>query len=254
MQYSSQFSVIDTQALQNYRNNSTRIYLLEFDLRVVSFVNQLNKFNILVRVLLFFLVSLLIVSCDNDDPANIDALIPTPIISLEIGNYWIYQTYLEDMDGVFQPKSSLDSMFVESSEMVNGNEYFLIKNYSLGGPSNAIFRVRDSIGYLVNDSGEIEYSPKDDGSVLFENVIPYHDIANIYVSYTLESTVNLDTPAGSFEARKIVGNFDFSETDFECDNQNSSYYVEDIGRVREDLFYASTCNVLYRELLRYNIQ
>ena len=202
---------------------------------------------------MFSLVSLLIISCSKEDPISSGEMIPDSIIPFTVGNYWIYQSYLEDENGVLQPKSSTDSMYIESSQMINGIEYFNVNNYSVAS-SNVTTVLRDSLGYLVNDSGQIVYSPNDDGGVLFENVLPYHDEANIYISYSLESTVSLDTPAGTFETKKIVGDVDFSETNFECDKQNLAYYADGVGRVREDLFFASSCNVLYRELLRYNIQ
>jgi len=208
----------------------------------------------MVRILMFSLVSLFIISCSKDDDTIVEeTAVPDFSIPLAVGNYWIYQTYTEDMNGDLQPNSSPDSMFISGMQKVDEEEYYAITGFSVGSVVGVTL-VKDSLGYLVNDSGDILYSPEETDEVLFEQTFPISNDANIYVAYTAESDVAIETPAGSFDTRMIVGTVDFSETIIDCENQNLSHYAEGVGRVREELFYASNCRVVYRELLRYNIQ
>lgn len=206
----------------------------------------------MARVLFFSFVSLLIFSCSDDDPVSDNSqLIPEPIIPLEVGNYWIYNLYLENADGELQLSSNLDSMYVESIEEINGENYYNLVNLLVG--SNTV-KVKDSLGYLVSSEGLILYSPNDDEGIISTQALPVPINSFIYINYEMQPATSVDVPAGTFEARKVVGNVDLSETDFTCNKRNEADYVEGIGLIREQLFYLSDCRTSYKELVRYNIQ
>ena len=205
----------------------------------------------MIRVLLFSLVFLLIMSCDKNDHIDTTAIIPDPIIPLTAGNYWIYQSYTEDVDGVFQPKSSLDSMYVEGSWDFNGDEYYSVQGYSI---CNVFQNLRDSSGYLLNSKGNIDYSPNHDDGVLYVKNYNTFNGDNIYASYEMEAANVIETPVGNFNARSLVGRFDYSESTSNCDEEIRTYFFEGIGEIRSEIFYFTDCRRVYRELIRYNIQ
>jgi len=161
----------------------------------------------MVRILMFSLVSLFIISCSKDDDTIVEeTAVPDFSIPLAVGNYWIYQTYTEDMNGDLQPNSTLDSMYISGMQKVDEEEYYAITGFSVGSVVGVTL-VKDSLGYLVNDSGDILYSPEETDEVLFEQTFPISNDANIYVAYTAESDVAIETPAGLFDTRMIVGRF-----------------------------------------------
>lgn len=205
----------------------------------------------MLKVLMFAISFFLIISCSKNEPENSQPLATEPIISLAVGNYWIYQTYSEDADGIFQPKSSLDSIYIESTQNIGGQEYFIFNEYSFG---LAPYILRDSSGYLLNLEGQILYSPKDNDGILYG--VTYNLMADnsIVSSFKVEGAGEIETPAGVFDTRRIVGTFDFSQSSTDCDKEFVTNYAQNVGVVREEAFFATNCRTIYKELVRYNIQ
>ncbi len=206
----------------------------------------------MVRILLYIAFSLLIFSCGKDDSiSNNTDVIPESIMPLEVGNYWIYDIYIENENGQLQLSPISDSIYVDSVENINGENYYNLAGFLTG---ETYVKVRDSLGYLVSSDGLILYSPNNDEGVISTQEIPYQTSSFIYINYEMGDKEEVSVPAGTFEARRVIGNVDLSETDFNCDKLISSHFVEGIGRIRDQLFYLSDCRFTIRELARYNVQ
>lgn len=205
----------------------------------------------MLRVLIFAIFSFFIMSCDKDEPDNSESILTEPIISLEVGNYWIFQNYIENEDGVFQA-DNIDSMYVELGDIVNGQQSFIVYGYSLG---NGFQVFRDSSGYLINLHGEIEYSPNNNEGVLFEKIYNTFNGENIYAAFEMSPEEEIiETPSGTFNARAFIGRFDYSESTVDCEEEYRTYYSKNIGQIRAEGFLFSDCRRMYRELIRYSIQ
>ena len=73
---------------------------------------------------------------------------------LKIGNYWIYQGFEIDTNGVVTPKNHFDSAHIEKDTIIRGNTYYkLWANQSLIMGEQFPSYLRDSSGYLVNSVG-----------------------------------------------------------------------------------------------------
>lgn len=205
----------------------------------------------MIRVFMFSLLSFFIFSCDKDETVITNPVIPESIIPLEVGNYWIYQGYRVESDGVVFQLPKQDSVYIDSVEIINGEEYYIFEGAYSFPP---VFSYRDSSGYLLTAGGQIHYSPKDDEGVLYERIWDLSNDDFIKASFEMDTSEELTIPVGTFNTRKVVGKFDFSQSDYDCDKEFISYYAKGIGLVRDDRFFASACEKTYFELIRYNVQ
>lgn len=105
---------------------------------------------------LFFLVA-----CkDNDDEtfcpetpsAQSNAYFP-----LTIGNYWVHEYRLHDLDGTISGNGHSDSLKVEGDTLINGYDYFILTT-NKPAPDTRWF-VRDSLGYIVSSRGSMVLPP-----------------------------------------------------------------------------------------------
>jgi hypothetical protein len=103
-------------------------------------------------------MSLLAVSCSKDDES------PVPVAKvdyyqLKTGNYWIYEGYRVDTNGIATSTGDFDSAYIEKDTLIRGAVYYKLyeKPYVLGELQFSSF-LRDSSGYLVSDDGGIRAS------------------------------------------------------------------------------------------------
>lgn len=154
------------------------------------------------------------------------------------------------MNGVFQTKSTLDTMTLISTDIINGQEYYILNNYPL---ISIDYTVIDSSGYLLNSSSQIVYSPNDNDGVLYETIIDITTGNSIKAFFEMGEADELITPLGAMEVRALVGKFDFSQSLIDCDKEFRSYYSQGIGLVRSEAFYATNCRLGYSELVDYRL-
>lgn len=100
-------------------------------------------------------LSIIVFSCKKD------AETPVPVTKadyyqLKVGNYWIYEGYMVDTNGVATPTGVFDSAYIEKDTLINGNSYYkLMECPYVVFPWQYAFYLRDSLGYLVNSDGII---------------------------------------------------------------------------------------------------
>ena len=69
---------------------------------------------------------------------------------LEKGNYWVYSVYDLSPDGKYTFKH-LDSTYIVGTKKIKGNTY---SEYRSSTSATYVKYLRDSIGYIIDDSGE----------------------------------------------------------------------------------------------------
>ena len=104
-------------------------------------------------VLVLAVFSILTFSCkkSSDDAAP---SAQADYYQLKVGNYWVYQRFEIDTNGVVTPKSNFDSAHIEKDTIIRGNTYYKLwaKFTGCTGDQYPSY-VRDSSGYLINNLG-----------------------------------------------------------------------------------------------------
>ncbi|MDC8005604.1 hypothetical protein POV27_16210 [Aureisphaera galaxeae] len=206
------------------------------------------------RLALLALTALfLVVSCNSDDSnSNPPENEPANFYALKIGNSWEYEvaTY-SFVEEEYQIQDLTVTNTIIGDSIINGETYFVFKTTSEGtyecSPCENCFRdeiVRDSLGYLINDHGDILFSntPTED------YLISPTSWGGIYGKYVGEN-VEISTPAGDFETTKneIYGVFSSGET---TPSRDSHLIAENIGRIRRTVSLISNEIPLYRMTLK----
>jgi hypothetical protein len=100
-------------------------------------------------------LSLIVFSCKKD------AETPVPVTKadyyqLKVGNYWIYQGYMIDTNGLATPSGEFDSAYIEKDTIINNYTYYkYLESPYVIIPMQIPYFLRDSSGYLVSHDGII---------------------------------------------------------------------------------------------------
>jgi len=123
-------------------------------------------------MLLVLLVA--VVSCKKEKEEVTQ--VPTPdYLNLKVGNYWVYEYWRIDTTGFTEKLQVTDCAYIHRDTAINGYTYFIkISNpiqtgkgpVAVPAEQPEIQIIRDSSGYLVDDSGKILFAQNDFTSVL----------------------------------------------------------------------------------------
>ncbi len=178
-------------------------------------------------------------------------------LPLAVGNYWIYEVTnynLSTYSGTIMPYS--DTIEVIDKVFFNGMEYYEIAiNVWLSPlvPKDTVYW-RDSIGYIVDQKGNVQFTAID-----FDQVFQHKDIFPIQLDFSLEyqikdSIVYELTPAGLFECLDFKGHL-FRDGITDYNKAYHNYYTEGIGLVYQNtsFFSASSPIDIRRSLKEYHL-
>ncbi|MGY0391798.1 hypothetical protein ACW5R3_04430 [Bizionia sp. KMM 8389] len=160
----------------------------------------------MLRNFLIILLLTCVFSCssDADDTLNTsNQSNDSGFYALKVGNWWVYKKFSRDNSNqTFEDTGVIDSVRITGTTEINGKTYFQLHTKTTGNESNnPIYGengertelVRDSLSYLIQDSGAIMFTYLDYN----ERVVSTNDWGNIYeTSYPDE--VSTTVPAGDF--------------------------------------------------------
>lgn len=213
------------------------------------------------RISIFFTLALAVtvqMSCKKDQiPAQASASYPN-YSQLAVGNYWIYERFLVDTNGVSTSQGIIDSCYVEKDTIINGKTYYKLIKPSQSFGSKVISFQRDSLHYIVNSAGKILFSSQDFTTVFSSRyaVIDPSDTLSLVETTMSDINFGVTVPAGTFStnALKTTYNMYPNYTEFGSQRYRYTRYAENVGIVNEDLeFYLGNPNKFERRLIRYNI-
>lgn len=197
-------------------------------------------------------------ACRNDDDAiNPPSSSGSNYTQLKVGNYWIYERYNLDTNGVETPLNKTDSSYVEKDTMVNSKIYYkLIRpNYGLRDIPE-VFYLRDSLHYLIDLKGDAIFSSQDFSNSLSSLLItPSTDF-----SYTLNRRMmNKDSmvtvPLGRFPTLSSVETVEYMGSwSVRPPRYIRTIYADGIGVIYDTFTpYASSPNYTIQKLVRYKV-
>jgi hypothetical protein len=206
--------------------------------------------NITIILLLFVLI---IVSC-----AKIEPPLPPDEKSQHlpntVGSYWIYETFTIDSNNVEASTGIIDTITVIGDTLINGYNYAIYKGTHYGTPS--LTYKRDSSGYIVYSSGNIEYSYVNFTDTLYSGFNGMHNY------YSIMENSSVSVPAGNFTTVNLSTVFTMPNGDDINSCGDTSYempkhFAEGIGLVMSTCPYVyeiSICRDRERRLIEYHIQ
>lgn len=173
---------------------------------------------------------------------------------MKVGNYWIYQGFRIDTNGVVTPTTKYDSAYIEKDTIIRSLTYYKLLEdpYVLGSPKFASF-LRDSSGYLVNSSGYILASDYN----FIDTLEVKTGEGQLYMAYTKmtgkDSLVTL--PAGSFQS--ITSRATVVPSIPNIGNHPIRYYYDvygkGVGKMKSHTFFWSGIMELESRLVRYKV-
>lgn len=171
------------------------------------------------------------------------------------GSYWVYDWYVIDSAGIATPYPATDSIYIVGDTIIGGNT-FSIQAGTWYGISQSPKYFRDSIGYLINETGRIFFSANNYTDTLYTwnsgdgTVTGYLKMNNIGAIVTV--------PAGTFPTLNaeytIVNNIGTWPCLGTLDVHNNRHAIN-IGEVNSSFQFTgdATCKVYERRLRTYFI-
>jgi len=204
-------------------------------------------------VLVLAFLSILTFSCkksSNDTTPSTQA----DYYQLKVGNYWIYQRFEIDTNGVETPKNLFDSAHIEKDTIIRGSTYFklLAKFSGCVGDQFPSF-LRDSSGYLVNSLGMKGCSVDHFNDTLYVDSVN-KIIAIGYVQMTGKDSL-VTVPLGSFPS--ITSRMRVVPTHSNDPHPIRFSYVvygKNIGMIKSHSFFYGGGQQFESRLVRYKVQ
>jgi len=195
-------------------------------------------------------------SCKKENETPIEPL--PDFMHLKVGNYWVYEFYKTDTNGIETKLQETDSAYILKDSILNGKTYFVKiqsplhfnKNLSFGpNVYTETILIRDSSGYLVNEIGTILFAQENFNDILKTDTIP----GLLWSETKMIGKDSLVTvPAGLFISRTICYTYYPLDSNYHWGIRKAySVYGKNAGILKYTYgFYSSGVNYEAR-LLRY---
>lgn len=175
---------------------------------------------------------------------------------LKTGNYWIYERYAVDSLGNGNSVNIFDSTYISRDSVINGNTYYYLVGSYFSDISNRW--LRDSLHYLVDQTGIILFSSMDYAATFFQYTLI--DIPNDTVAIVSKKMADKDreytVPAGTFRTSACRTEYNFRPHYNVAGSPRYFYcrYAENIGVVSETSpLQLSEPHYIERKLVRYHL-
>ena len=191
-------------------------------------------------LLAFFAITLVFVSCDSKDDSipEEEEQVEENFYALTVGNIWNYEFFRRvQQTDEFESINVFNAVEITETTQINGEEYYVFTTTTTGndnghapcndnGVSNEHFR--DSLGYLINENGKIQFSQLNSEPYLIDNP-KWADIYGALIEGTTEITVE----AGTFTTLENEI-YAINEDVPEFPGKDYRYYADGIGLVQAD--------------------
>lgn len=206
------------------------------------------------------------ISCSSDDNTSQEQQSEDPqpeepnFYGLKVGNTWTYE-YFKRIGNTeeFETSNAFDEAKIVASSEIDGETFYTVETITTGNnnapgcvPPNgaAITKVRDSLGYLINDSGQILFSYEDGHEYLA--TITTHEVFDLY-GILISGIEDIEVAAGTFPClrNEVYGKFEDGTT---SPGRNFIFYSDGIGEIKQTYNYAQNpLNFAEKRLISYEI-
>lgn len=211
---------------------------------------------------ILILLSVLFFSCNKDDstPQEEQQVSEPNFYALKVGNTWTYE-YFERVGNTdeFVTTNAFDEVEIIGTSEINGETFYSFQTTTTGNdgapgcvPANGtvIEKLRDSLGYLINDGREILFSNKNESEYMaFETPEDFYDL---YATLIPGSEI-IEVAAGSISClrNELYAKFNDETT---SPGRNFIFYSDGTGQVKETYnFVSDPINFAERRLVSYEI-
>jgi hypothetical protein len=204
-----------------------------------------------ISFLVMILVSIITVSCKKDTGSSITPLDPD-YYQLKVGNYWVYQEYDIDTNGIVTTKDKWDSAYIEKDTLINGNLYYkLWERPIILMPEQTPVFLRDSSGYLVGSSGKNYYCCDNNFTNILWSDTVGGSLANRIVRMTGRDSV-VSVPAGNFQSITVqAAIIPINPDDPHPTRYQHTVYGKSVGKLMSNSFYYDSGKKFEARLVRY---
>ena len=192
-------------------------------------------------------------SCKKDSETEIEPVSPPDFTKLAVGNYWVFQRFDLDPEGVATPVEDWDSSYISKDTLINGYTYYKMheKGVILNAEQQVTF-LRDSLDYLVNQFGQILFAQNNFTDTLYrDNTAP-----GLFYTYTMMHGKDsiIEVPAGTFTSRTIRTSV-FPVNPFGPHPVRYCFTVfgEGVGKIKTHNFFYGSDKHFEKRLVRYNV-
>lgn len=207
----------------------------------------------------FAILLIFISSCKKDEDVICP---PTPepqlnYMPLAIGNYWLYETYRVDTNGVETNLNYHDSIVVTRDTIINNDTFYIVEGtYRPFHTQWGVIRIiKNDNGNLVNHLGDT-ILPATNFTDTFRK--HYEIIGNndtlFYRSFKMiDPTYDVTVPAGTFPIVDYRGTYTTYQNIPNVPNPRyvHNYYAENVGKVKETYHYMSSPQTMEIRLTKY---
>jgi len=203
-------------------------------------------------------------SCNKVDETVNPQVTSSSYLPMAVGNYWIYQDYWNNGDGVFHASSSIDSTCIVKDTVINGRIFYKFDNYHIFSHSESPLKIEstfvysDSAKHLINPKGEILFSENNFTDVLYKSSDVLEGDTATWLSFKMEKlNQSITVPAGTFtDLLNVKGTVICSPKFTNIPNPRyvNRYYAKNIGKIMRSSIYVQSGGVIEQRLLRYNLK
>lgn len=209
----------------------------------------------LLKICLAFTAVVLLCSCKKENTG----VNTTNYSQLEVGNYWVYQRFDVDVSGNASPRNEYDSCYIEKDTLINNKTYYkMVRPAQPNMSYPEIYYLRDSLQYIVNHFGNIQFSSSDFTSTFSSfHYVQGNDTLYHVISAMGDKDMEVSTPYGSFvtSSLKITYNMFPAYSAGGSVRKINRRYAEGVGIVTETLYPSfSDPNYVERRLVRYKVE
>lgn len=192
-------------------------------------------------------------SCKKENETNPEPISPPDFTQLSVGNYWIFQGFDLDPNGVATPTDDWDSAYISKDTIINGMTYYKLheKGIIMSSTQQIIF-LRDSSDYLVNQFGQILFAQNNFSDTLYQDTTGPNLFRSITLMTGKDSTVSV--PSGSFVTRTLRSTIiPMNPLDPHPIRYVYSVYGEGVGKIKTHNFFYNSDKHFEKRLVRYKV-
>ena len=209
---------------------------------------------------MIFTISILLISCNKDDTSpQGQQVVEDNFFALKVGNSWIYNFFRpNNSTGVLENVGVQVEVEVTEETTIIENRYYTIQTTTLGNDNGecplcgengvSTLQVRDSLGYLIDGSGNILFSSENTQDYL----VASHSWGDVY-KVLRENEVLVTVPAGQFSCL-LNEKYAINPNDSLYAGRAHQYFSEGVGEIKRTfVFVISGSLILEKQLISFSI-